>query len=227
MRAVFVTGTDTDIGKTYVSALMCKTLVKQNLNVGYYKAAISGADNIKGSDAGYVKDVAGLKQSYESLLSYLYQDPLSPHLAARLEKRFVDLKKVKDDFNQVAALYDYVLMEGSGGIVCPIVYERYNKILLEDIVKLLGLSVVVVADAGLGTINQTTLCCHYLNSKGIKVNGIILNNFDENKMMHQDNLMMIEDINKVKVIATVASQSTELSMRINSLTDVFSSITKF
>ena len=218
MRAVFVTGTDTDIGKTYVSALMCKTLVKQNLNVGYYKAAISGADNIKGSDAGYVMPGIGV---------YLYQDPLSPHLAARLEKRFVDLKKVKDDFNQVAALYDYVLMEGSGGIVCPIVYERDNKILLEDIVKLLGLSVVIVADAGLGTINQTTLCCHYLNSKGIKVNGIILNNFDENKMMHQDNLMMIEDINKVKVIATVASQSTELSMRISSLTDIFSSITKF
>ena len=227
MKAVFVTGTDTDIGKTYVSALICKSLVKQNLNVGYYKAAISGADNIKNSDAGYVKDVAGLKQNYESLLSYLYQDPLSPHLAARIEQRFVDLKKVSEDFHQVAALHDYVLMEGSGGIVCPIVYEKDKKILLEDIVKLLCLPVVIVADAGLGTINQTTLCCHYLKSKTIAINGIILNNFDKNKTMHQDNLAMIEDINKVKVIATVASQAAELSMRVGSLSDAFSLITKF
>ena len=215
MKAVFVTGTDTDIGKTYVSALICKSLVKQNLNVGYYKAAISGADNIKNSDAGYVKDVAGLKQRYESLLSYLYQDP------------FVYLKKVSEDFHQVAALHDYVLMEGSGGIVCPIVYEKDKKILLEDIVKLLCLPVVIVADAGLGTINQTTLCCHYLKSKSIAINGIILNNFDKNKTMHQDNLAMIEDINKVKVIATVASQAAELSMRVGSLSDDFSLITKF
>ena len=225
MKAVFVTGTDTDIGKTYVSALMCKSLVKQNLNVGYYKAAISGANDIKSSDAGYVKDVAGLTQSYESLLSYLYRDPLSPHLAARLEQRFLDLKKVEEDFNRVALLHDYVLMEGSGGIVCPIVYEKDKKILLEDIVKLLRLPVVIVADAGLGTINQTTLCCYYLKSQGITVNGIILNNFDENKTMHQDNLAMIEDLNKIKVIATVAAQATELSMRITSLTKAFSDIT--
>lgn len=221
MKAIFVTGTDTDIGKTYVSALICKTLVKNKLDVGYYKAAISGADDIKSSDAGTVKDTAGLQQSYDSLLSYLYKEPLSPHLAARLEKRFVDLDKVREDFNRVAAAHDYVLVEGSGGIVCPIVYEKDRKILLEDIVKLLGLATVIVADAGLGTINQVTLTCNYLTSRGIGINGVILNNFDENKLMHQDNLFMIEELNKVKVIATVAKWSQELKLRIKGLEEIF------
>ena len=224
MRGIFVTGTGTDIGKTYVSTLICKHLVNLNYDIAYYKAAISGALSTEESDAGCVKKFAGLKQKSESLLSYLYKDPLSPHLAARIENNFANLDKIKEDFTKVALAHDLVLVEGSGGIVCPIVYEKECKILLEDIIKSLGLNVIVVADAGLGTINQVTLTCNYLKSRNFKINGIIFNNFEDGNLMHQDNLKMVEALNDVKVIATVSRGGNDLKLRLASLVSVFDEI---
>ena len=120
MRGLFVTGTGTDIGKTYVTAAIARELTSKNLNLAYYKAAVSGASSIESSDAGFVKHSANLKQETSSLLSYLYEKPLSPHLAARGEGRFACLNKIKEDFNKLKESYDYVLSEGAGGIICPV-----------------------------------------------------------------------------------------------------------
>ena len=79
--------------------------------------------------------------------------------------------------------------------------------MLEDIVKSLELDTIIVADAGLGTINAVVLTVSYLREKGIKVRGIILNNYDENSLMHKDNLFMIEKFTDVKVIGTVSSNA--------------------
>ena len=73
MRGLFVTGTGTDIGKTYVSAAIARELTSLNLKLAYYKAAVSGSDCIEHSDAGYVRDHGGITQETDSLLSYLYQ----------------------------------------------------------------------------------------------------------------------------------------------------------
>ena len=101
MRGLFVTGTSTDIGKTYVSAAIARELTKKNLKLAYYKAAVSGSDCIEHSDAGYVRDHANIKQSTESLLSYLYEKPLSPHLAGRGENRFAKLDKILEKYLNV------------------------------------------------------------------------------------------------------------------------------
>ena len=118
-KGIFVTGTGTDVGKTYVTALIVKKLADAGIHAGYYKAALSGAESIKESDAGYVKKIAGITQEDSSLLSYLYQNAVSPHLAARIERNPVDPETVKADFDRVKKEYDYVTVEGSGGIVCP------------------------------------------------------------------------------------------------------------
>ncbi len=159
------------------------------------------------SDAGFVNKFAGLQQDEKTLLSYLYREPLSPHLAARREKRFACLNKIKADFAAAAAGHDYVLAEGAGGIVCPVVYEDGRRLMYSDIVKALGLSVIVVADAGLGTINHTVLTLEYLKNHGIKAQGVVLNKFDDKSQMHQDNLFMVEELTDIKVIATVAEGS--------------------
>ena len=101
MKGLFVTGTGTDIGKTYVSAAIARYLRSKNLNLAYYKAAVSGAKSVMSSDAGFVYESAGLVQDEKSLLSYLYESPLSPHLAARLEKRFASMDKIKESFNSL------------------------------------------------------------------------------------------------------------------------------
>lgn len=202
-KGIFVTGTGTDIGKTYVTALIAKALLSLGVNVGYYKAAISGAESIEESDAGYVKSFSGLSQETETLLSYLYKNPLSPHLAAKIEGNPPCMEVIRSDYSKVASCHDYVLAEGSGGIVCPIRCDEKSFIMLEDIIKALTLDTIVVADSGLGTINSTVLTVSYLRSKNIGVRGIILNRFEENSTMHCDNLDMIEKLTNIPVVGTV------------------------
>lgn len=221
MRGLFVTGTGTDIGKTYVSAAIARELTKKNMALAYYKAAVSGSDCIEHSDAGYVRDSSGIKQNTESLLSYLYEKPLSPHLAARGEKRFASLDKILNDFNSLRDKYDYVLSEGAGGIICPVVWEKNSHIMYLDILKALKLNAVVVADAGLGTINHTVLTISYLTSHNVKVKGVILNNFDTDSIMHNDNLHMIEELSSVKVIATLGKGERDLNLRYQNMEDYF------
>ena len=226
MRSLFVTGTGTDIGKTYVSAAIARYFTKRNLAIAYYKAAVSGANSIEESDAGFVRDSAGIKQETSSLLSYLYKRPLSPHLAARIEGNCASLDKIHHDYLSLDGKYDYVLSEGAGGIICPVVYEDNCHILYENIIKLLRAPVVIVADAGLGTINHTILTYEYLKARKIKVQGVILNRFDKDSVMHTDNLKMIEALSDIKVIATLASGAQDLMLLQKPLEEYFDVIAR-
>lgn len=210
-KGLFVTATGTDMGKTYVTALMVKKLADAGMSAGYYKAALSGAVSIEESDAGYVKKVSGISQPDETLLSYLYETAVSPHLAAKIEGNPVELEKVKADYQKVFEAYDYVTVEGSGGIVCPIRWDGEQKLLLEDIVKVLKLPAVMVADAGLGTINSAVLTAEYLKNHGIETKGIILNHYSGG-LMQKDNIRMIESLTGLPVLSLVAEGDTVLSM---------------
>lgn len=221
LAGLFITATGTDCGKTYITALIVKKLRENGLEAGYYKAALSGADSIAESDAGYVNSFAGINQDEDTLVSYLYKTAVSPHLAARLEGNPVSLEKVKKDFSAVSEKYDYVTVEGSGGIVCPVRFDEHEKIFLEDIVRELGLGCLVVADAGLGTINAVVTTCEYMKNHGLNVKGIILNNWTGN-IMQQDNRIMIETITGKRVIAVVKPGDTELDIDINTLVSVYS-----
>lgn len=221
-KGLFVTATGTDAGKTYITALLVKKLSEAGMSVGYYKAALSGAETIVDSDAGYVKRISGIDQPEESLLSYLYQNSVSPHLAARLEGNPVDLEKVKSDFDRVAAKYDYVTAEGSGGIVCPIRWDQ-QKILLEDIIKEVGLDTVIVADAGLGTINAVVLTVSYIRNKGIGIRGIILNHYSGG-VMQEDNVRIIEELTGIPVVAVVRDGDEDIEIPIEKLCGMYGEI---
>ncbi len=211
-QKIFVTATNTDIGKTYVSALIAKELHNKNKKVAYFKAAISGASTLDCSDAAYVRDYANLKTE-DLFVSYLFKEPLSPHLAARLNKEIISLDKIKEDFNKIKD-YDYILGEGSGGIVCPLYYEDDNKLMLYDVVQEFHFSTIVVSHATLGSINNAITTIEFLRTHNIKIKGIILNNYDENDFMQVDNLKMIESLSNIKVIATVKTNG-GLDMRYN------------
>lgn len=221
-KGLFVTATGTDAGKTYITALLVKKLAEAGLSAGYYKAALSGAETIADSDAGYVKRISGIDQPDESLLSYLYRNSVSPHLAARIEGNPVELKRVSADFIRVAESYDYVTVEGSGGIVCPIRWDQ-QKLLLEDIIKELGLDTVIVADAGLGTINAVALTVSYLKSKEIGVRGIILNHYSGG-VMQEDNVRMIEELTGIPVVGVVHDGDDEIEIPLEKLRDMYGEI---
>ncbi len=208
-KGIFITGTGTDVGKTYVTALIVKKLNEEGIKTGYYKAAISGANSIDHSDAGYVKKISKINQKEDTLLSYIYETPVSPHLASKIEGNPVNMTKILKDFNRVKNEYDFVVVEGSGGIVCPIRYDNIENIFLEDIIKKLELKSLIVADAGLGTINSVVLTVSYMKSKNITVSGIILNNY-KGGIMEEDNIYMIEKITGVKVISCVSKDDKDI-----------------
>ncbi|WIH87893.1 dethiobiotin synthase [Brachyspira pilosicoli] len=202
-KTIFITATGTDIGKTYVSGLIAKHIKDKGLNIGYYKAALSGSNDIKDSDAWYVKQQADLPDSYDEMVSYTYKHAYSPHLAAQIEGNPPDIKIIKNAYKDISKKHDYMIVEGSGGIICPIRYDNNQKIFLEDIIKELNIPSLIIADAGLGTINSTVLTIEYMRSKNLKINGVILNRFEMSNKMHENNKKMIEEMTGVKIIGVV------------------------
>lgn len=219
-KGLFVTATGTDVGKTYVTALIVKKLRSFGLNAGYYKAAVSGAESVSESDAGYVNRIAEIGKSEELLLSYLYKTAVSPHLAARIEGNPAEMSVIKSTFEKVCGQYDFVTMEGSGGIVCPIRKDEKAVIYLEDIIAALGLPSIIVADAGLGTINAVVTTVEYMRKRKLPINGIILNKWNGD-FMQRDNLAMIEELTGVRVVAVVKDGDTELEIDEKTLVELY------
>ena len=216
-KALFITGTGTDVGKTYVTALIVKKLREAGLSSGYYKAALSGAvpaadGTLQPGDALYVNRVAKLGESVGDLVSYVYEDAVSPHLAAKLCQQPIDFARVREDFACAKERCDYLTMEGSGGIICPLRWDATQHVVLDDLVKELDLGVLVVADAGLGTINSTVLTIEHLRRREIPVRGVIFNRYVSGDRMQEDNAAMIEQLTGVKVLACVKEGDQDLDI---------------
>ena len=225
-KALFITGTGTDIGKTYVTGLIVKKLRDAGLNAGYYKAALSGAEpdangTLQPGDAIYVNRVANIGEKTENLVSYFYKEAVSPHLAAKINDQPIDFAKVTADFKRALAKYDYLTMEGSGGIICPLRWDNQQHVILDDLVKKLDLGVLIIADAGLGTINAAVLTIEHLKSRNIPIKGIIFNNYIPHDLMQDDNERMIEEMTGIKVLAKVKKGDTELNMAVSCLQSLY------
>ena len=224
-KKIFITGTGTDVGKTFVTGLLIKKLQENGMKAAYYKAAMSGNERTKEGalipgDALYVKTVSGIAQPLAQMCPYIYETAVSPHLASRIEGNPVVLEEVVKGFEEVCLQYDYVTMEGSGGILCPICFDE-QELWLEDVVRELGLSSLIVADAGLGTINSVVLTVEYMRAKGLPVKGIIFNRFHPGNRMEEDNLRMCEYRTKLPVLASVEEGCIDLPMEIAKLTALY------
>ena len=223
-KALFVTGTGTDIGKTYVTGLIVKCLRDAGFAAGYYKAALSGAEvtadgTLLPGDALHVARVAELDAA-DVTVSYVYRDAVSPHLAAQIEHRPMDFAKVEQDYRRAKERTDYLTVEGSGGIICPLRWDGDEHVVLDDLAVRLGLSALVVADAGLGTINAAVLTAEHLYARGIPLRGFIFNNW-QGGLMQEDNVRMVEEITGARVLACVPHGTAELPMRADALAALY------
>lgn len=224
-KSIFITGTGTDVGKTYVTGLIVKKLKESGLKTAYYKAAMSG--NVKDKngallpgDAIAVKEMSKIEQPLESMCPYIYENAWSPHLASRVEGNPVKMEVVKNGYNRLRKQYDYITMEGSGGILCPICFDE-EKIQLEDIIRELDLSCLLIADAGLGTINSVVLTVEYMRAKNISVKGMIFNHYHPGDIMEEDNIRMCEHMTGLKTIACVKKDDVDLNIDVNALTELY------
>lgn len=215
MKGYFVTATGTDVGKTFVTALLVKKWRDSGIDAGYYKAAPSGAELRNGTwvagDADYVKHVASLPDTQEELVSYVYKEAVSPHLAARKEGNPVELFKVCADFSAATKRHEFVFVEGSGGIICPIRYDD-KKLFLADIMQELRLPLLIVTTAALGSINACVLTVEYARARGLDIRGIIVNRYgmSGNMQMEDDNIFMMQELTGLPILARIPENGTDL-----------------
>lgn len=190
-----ISATGTDIGKTYVAAGLAYTLAKQGKKkVAYYKPIQSGGEERDGKliapDVEFVRAISEGSCPIGCYNTYCFIEPVSPHLAAEINQVEFDINKVVKTYNRLIEHYDYVIVEGAGGLAVPLIRE---KLWLYELAKLLHVDVVLVADAGVGTLNHTLQSYAFAKSKGLKVPLVMLNHYCRTNKAHVDNKMIIRD----------------------------------
>lgn len=204
-QALFIAGTAPGVGKTTAAQALIDMLMDASYDAAYYKPIVSGTDSIPESDAGRVRAACGLEQDILTLTSYVFKDPVSPHLAAAQMMQPVDPDMIAADFASVALLHDATIVEGTGGIICPYtLYADGRRVMQADVVKALGLASVIVADSGPDTLNATLLTAGYMRAHDLPIVGVILNHFDARDLVCQDTLATIELLGDTDVVATIA-----------------------
>jgi dethiobiotin synthetase len=175
---LFITGTDTEVGKTYVGALVARSLRAAGHRVGVYKPAASGCrpegDTLVSDDAARLWEAAGRPGELDRVCPQRFRAPLAPHLAARAEGKKLDSGLLRSGLAYWQTRSDIILVEGAGGLMSPLGEEEYVANLAYDF----GFPLVVVARNALGTINHTlqTLIAAATFRDGLEIAGVVLNN---------------------------------------------------
>ncbi|TAN42654.1 MAG: dethiobiotin synthase [Nitrospirae bacterium] len=205
MKGIFVTGTDTGVGKTVVSAAIVKALAKTGLSIGAMKPVETGCREVAGlldpSDGMFLRKIAGMDDSIDVVTPERYENPLAPMVAAVLENRPVNLEKVFEAFKGLSQRYEFMVVEGVGGLLVPISGDYF----VSDLIKRLGLPVVIVARASLGTINHTLLTVKHASREGLEVKGVIINNHcpPENSLAEKTNPDVLRGLCPVPVLGVL------------------------
>ncbi|MTI67883.1 MAG: dethiobiotin synthase [Firmicutes bacterium] len=202
-KGILIIGTDTDIGKTFITAGITYLLRKNGFNACSFKPIESGGilkgKNLVSKDTKFVKDITNLKESNDTLNTYCLKTSVSPHLAFEIENKTFKKKVIIDNYKKLDEKFDYKIVEGAGGVIVPIIRNEY---FLYDLIKDLDLPVVIVTNASVGTINKTLLTVNFLKEKDIKIKGIIINNYT-NKFYEDDNIKVLKNITKLDILAIV------------------------
>ena len=173
---LFVTGTDTDVGKTVVTAGLAAVMQSLGYKSGVYKPFQSGAEEKNGflisPDLSYVKK---LDFYIETLCTYLLKAPTAPYIAAELENVNINLSAVAREYQSLKQTCDVVLVEGAGGLLVPVTKDA----LMIDAAKMLDLPLLIVARPNLGTINHTLLTINQAKIAGLDIAGVVINRYPQ------------------------------------------------
>jgi len=198
IAGVFVTGTDTGVGKTFVAAGLAAALRRRGADVGVMKPVATG----RSEDAKILLKASGARDPIGLVNPIHLKAPLSPHLAAKLEKTRVDLGRIDRAFEELQARHQVVIVEGAGGLLVPI----RDGFTMADLAKRLGLPLLIVARDALGTINHATLTVEAARARGLKILGIVVNRSRPGRpdLAERLNPAAIAKASRVKVLASIS-----------------------
>jgi len=179
--AVFVTGTDTGIGKTLVSCAIAAALERRGLSVAVYKPIETGCrregEHLVGADGPLLLEAAGRAQPADSVSSYLFELPAAPLAAAEAACTQIEPARLCNAFDRLSDEFDFVLVEGAGGLLVPIAHDYTFSHLADD----LELSVLCMVGSRLGCINHALLTLETLDSLGLETVGYVINELEESR----------------------------------------------
>jgi len=201
MSAIFVAGTDTNVGKTHVCGLLLDFLRKNGSNAGYQKWAATGPE-YPPADLVECLRMAGIPlvpELVSSQVVYHFKLPASPHLAAEQagSGEVVDPELIRMRYREMLALYELLLVEGVGGLMVPL----RRDLLLIDLLAELKMPTLLVAKSGLGTINHTLLTLEAMRHRGIPILGVVFSDgaAEGNELLIEDNMRTIAEMGRVRV----------------------------
>ena len=202
----FVTGTDTDVGKSYVCKHLAKEFIKLGKKTGYLKPFQSGLEEGIDPDAKQIETIA---KGVIAKSTYITKTPCTPYISSQIDNVDYNLEKVKQDYTELANTCDVTIVEGSGGLYVPV----KENILMSDVIKFLNLPTLIVARPNLGTINHTLMTIKCAQSEGIKILGVVISNYPQttNDPVILRAQEMIEKYCNVKVIDAIKQGQTDLS----------------
>ena len=178
-KGIFITGTDTGVGKTVAAAALARLLRLRGVDVGVMKPVTSGCSVRGGAlvsdDAELLAWAAGMNDVTPDNAPYLLSAPLAPSEAASRDNVRIDFSRIKESFQTLTEHHDFVIVEGAGGLMVPLI----GGLLVADLITALELPALVVTRPNLGTINHTLLTTFAARQMGIAVAGIIINNYPE------------------------------------------------
>jgi dethiobiotin synthetase len=200
MRGVFVTGTDTEVGKTIVAAAICASAAARGLSVAAFKPVVTGLDEPAGDwprDHELLAAAASARQTPEEVAPYRFGPPVSPHLAAELAGETVDPERLVAAAHEQAARAEVLVCEGVGGLMVPLSHDY----LVRDLIGELSLPVVIAARPGLGTISHSLLTVEAARAIALRVQAVVLTPWPaEPSAMERSNRETIERFAEVPVV---------------------------
>ncbi|MBH0005117.1 dethiobiotin synthase [Psychrobacter sp. SWN149] len=187
MSVLFVSGIDTDIGKTYATGMIAKALMQQGVRVITQKLVQTGISiDPSTGEMGIAEDIIMHRQLMDIPLqrcdldfttcAHRYEKPASPHLSTRLSGEVLDPELITNATKRLQAKYDLVLLEGAGGLLVPIT----EQLLILDYIAIQGYPIVLVTSGRLGSINHTLLSLEAISSRGLQVHSVIYNHIHDN-----------------------------------------------
>jgi dethiobiotin synthetase len=189
---IFVTGTDTGVGKTLIAVSFVKALVRHGLRVSVMKPIASGAEQtpsgLRNADALALAEASNVDVPYAALNPYCFEPAISPHIAAEEAKISINVSVIKDRFEALASGADFVVVEGAGGWYAPIGPTQA----MADLPALLGIPVLLVVGVRLGCLNHAFLTRRAIDACGAEFEGWVGNCVDPTLERLEQNLATLE-----------------------------------
>ena len=204
-RGVFVTGTDTSVGKTMVAAGLVGLLREHGFNVGVMKPVASGAiecdsGKLISQDVEMLVKFSGVEDPWELINPYCLATPVTPALAAKIEGVIFDFERIRHCFEVISANHEFIVVEGASGVMSPLT----DNLVVADLIGMLDLPSIIVSHPDQGTINHTLLTIECLKHRNLEVLGFFLNRFpDSPNLAESTNAEIVTTVSGVPHLGSV------------------------